>query len=362
MSSIGKVEPFKIGFIDEGFFAEGAAFDKYVGNPVRLRFEEALNSGEVDRPIELVVAHAHGLPSGTTKAVRDGWMSLREQGCLAVIGPGVTDNCMALFPLWEKFHVPTINYPGTTRTRGEYGFHYQMGSLYDDGRVMGRALLASGISEVAVIRDRTPIGQEFFEYFADYCEKSGVDITCDLMCSPIATDFTDQVRRAKASGAKGLVYLGFGQVLADLSSCLKVARWEPPRFTVSAGMHWYTSTPSQRELMAGWIYIDQVDEENEVLMAMVTELKKRYNQDAFSPVEGTMYDCAALAVLGLHYATVHTPEGVKEGLERINLVPSALGAKGTVMGFGPYEHSALKGQDYLLLRQMLPDRTVRYLP
>jgi hypothetical protein len=49
-----------------------------------------------------------------------------------------------------------------------------------------------------------------------------------------------------------------------------------------------------------------------------------------------------------------------EGLERISQVPAALGGAGTIMGFGPWERTALKGPDYLVLRQMRGTETVRY--
>jgi hypothetical protein len=73
-----------------------------------------------------------------------------------------------------------------------------------------------------------------------------------------------------------------------------------------------------------------------------------------------MYDMATLAVLGLRYATVHTPEGVVDGLERIQQVPAAMGGAGTVQGFGPWERTALKGPNYLILRQMSDVNTVKY--
>ena len=93
---------------------------------------------------------------------------------------------------------------------------------------------------------------------------------------------------------------------------------------------------------------------------MMKELRSRWDMDGFNPIFGVGYDMATLAVLGLHYAPVYTTEGFKEGLEKIHHVPSVLGAKGTVMGFGPHERTALKGPDYLLLREMGVDSTTRY--
>ena len=53
--------------------------------------------------------------------------------------------------------------------------------------------------------------------------------------------------------------------------------------------------------------------------------------------------------LGLAMADDLTPAGVGEGLERVKRVPAASGKAGTTMGFGQWDHAALKG-DMLVLR------------
>jgi branched-chain amino acid transport system substrate-binding protein len=166
------VEPFKVGFLDEGLFRDAGTFDRAIGDVVRLRFAEAVAAAEVDRPIELIVRTGRGLPHGTAKAVEDAWTELADDGALVIIGPGITDNCIAVLPLFEARGVPTINFPGTTRSRGRYGFHYQVGSLYDDGPLIARAAARRGLHTVAVIRDRSPIGEEFFEAFEEECERT----------------------------------------------------------------------------------------------------------------------------------------------------------------------------------------------
>jgi ABC-type branched-subunit amino acid transport system substrate-binding protein len=357
---LNAVEPFKVGFLDEGLFPDPDVFDRIVGNPIRFRFEEAQAAGEVDRPIELVVRTGRGLPHGTAKAVRDAWTELADDGALVIIGPGITDNCIAVVPLFESRGVATINFPGTTRSRGEYGFHYQIGSLYDDGPLIARAMAARNLREVAVIRDRSPIGQEFFEYFNEECERSGLVVTSDVKCSPVAEDMAGEVKRSRASEPDALVYLGFGAVLLDLSRALTAAGWDPPRFTTSAGMHFHQKSPEERREMSGWVYVDQVDEDNRTLRAMQDRYEKAYGTRPFDSITAAAYDMASLAVLGLRYATVHTPEGVKEGLDRIHQVPAALGGEGTVLGFGPWERTALKGPDYLVLREMSGVDTVKY--
>ena len=356
----GPVEPFKIGFLNEGLM-EGDAFDLSLGRAIRLRFDEAYEDGLIDRPVELIVASGHGLPSGTAKAVQEAWLELKDAGVLGIMGPGITDNCIAVKPLFEEHKVATINFPGTVLSRGEYGFHYQLGALYEDGPICARAIQRPGLTEVAVIRDRGPIGGEYFEYFVDQCQMSGISVISDQVISPIATDLSAQVAKAKAAGPQALVYLGFGGILTELSQAIADAELTVPRYTCTAGLHWYSKTPEERKLLKGWIYVDMVDEDNPVMQLLVSQFKSRWNMDGLNPIFGVGYDMATLAVLALHNAPVYTTEGIKQGLEKIHHVPAVLGAKGTVMGFGPHERTALKGPDYLLLREMDVDTTHRHL-
>jgi branched-chain amino acid transport system substrate-binding protein len=354
------VEPFKVGFLNEGLGDDAGAFEQGVGAMFRFRFEEAFAAGEVDRPIELVVRAGRGLPQGTAKAVCDAWTALADDGVLVIIGPGITDNCIAVVPLFESRGVPTINFPGTTRSRGRYGFHYQIGALYDDGPLIARAMERRGLRDVAVVRDRSPIGAEFFEYFEEQCERSGMTVTNDIKCSPVAEDLTGAAQAAAAGKPDALVYLGYGGVLLELSRALARIGWDPPRFTTSAGMHFLATPLEERADMSGWVYVDQFDEGNATYRDMLDRFERHTGTPLFHPMAAGMWDMATLAVLGIRYATVHTPEGVTEGLERIHQVPAALGGAGTVMGFGPWERTALKGPNYLVLREMRGTESVKY--
>lgn len=362
MSSVtaGDVAPFKVGFLDEGLSDDDAEFDRGFGSVLRMRFAEALENNELDRPVELVVARGAGLPRGTAQAVQQAWTQLADQGCLIILGPGITDNCLAVRSLHEARGIPTIGFPGTSGMRGEYGFQYQLGSLTDDSTLIARAIAGQGRHTVAIIRDSSPIGETYFQAFAEEAARTGLEIVADSKCSPNEVSLERFVAKSRAPKPDALAYLGFGAVLLTLSRDLTAAEWDPPRFTTTAGMHFYSKTNDEREAMSGWVYVDQVDEQNSVLSDLLDRYEKAYGTRPFSPITGCAYDMATLAVYGLRKATVYTPEGVKEGLERIQLVPSALGAAGTVQGFGPWERSALKGADYLLLRQMQGTSTVRY--
>jgi branched-chain amino acid transport system substrate-binding protein len=111
MTIVQDIQPLKVGFLDEGLSDDPAEFERSIGAIIRFRFDEALAAGEVDRPIELVVRTGAGLPRGTAAAVCDAWTELADAGVLVIIGPGITDNCLAVTPLFERRGIPTINFP-----------------------------------------------------------------------------------------------------------------------------------------------------------------------------------------------------------------------------------------------------------
>src|SRR5947207_1528695 len=96
-------------------------------------FEEAVRLGlaevELDRPVELVARQAAGLPAGTAHDVREKYFELIDAGVLAIIGPAISDNAFVVREVCDAMEVPLVNYTGGERTRSEFMFHYQAGSL-----------------------------------------------------------------------------------------------------------------------------------------------------------------------------------------------------------------------------------------
>ena len=86
-------------------------------------------------------------------------------------------------------------------------------------------------------------------------------------------------------------------------------------------------------------------------------LKERSPKTAAGPVGVAAYDIGRLVGEGLARAVHLTGPGVKDGLEQVKRLPAASGLDGTIMGFGPWDHAALKGS-YLVLRQWKDGKTV----
>jgi len=348
--------PFKIGYLNEREQADPGNLLTVLG----LRFEEALKSGELDRPVEILIEHGYGLPGGSAELVQAAWQRLADRGVLAVVGPGNTDNALAIKRQAEAQHVSTINWSGSEHSRGEYCFHYQVGSLPDEGPLIAAAVAGAGIKSVAVIRDRSPIGDEYWQYFNEATGRHKLAIASDQKVSPVESSLESEVAFARDSDAEGLVYLGFGGVLPVLWRAMADIGWRPPSFTNTAGLHWYSLSEDVRALGEGWIYVDMYDERNTVQAALFDHMEAHQGVRPIGPIVPAMWDMATLLVGALRLAPVHTREGIKEGLERVHQLPAACGGSGTMMGFGPWERTALKGPDFLIFRTMGVETTDRY--
>ena len=176
---------------------------------VRLGVDE-VGAGRLDRDLEFLRVDATGLPAGTEHAVVGGFRDLEAAGCLAVIGPSISDNGLIVAPLADAAELACINYTGGERTRGRYGFHYQVGSLEGGARLARPAPRGPGRRRPAVIFDRSPVGRRYAEYFEASTAGAGLELTGATSVSPIAQDVTPVVERLRALEPDALVDPGLG--------------------------------------------------------------------------------------------------------------------------------------------------------
>src|SRR5690242_18957877 len=106
----------------------GAAFEE----AVILGLDEVRVSGRIDRDIDTVSRQSAGFTGGTEHDVSTKFAELDATGALVVIGPSISDKALIAAPLADAARLPCINYSGGQRTRSEWMFHYQIGSLEEE--------------------------------------------------------------------------------------------------------------------------------------------------------------------------------------------------------------------------------------
>ncbi|MGA2521716.1 MAG: ABC transporter substrate-binding protein, partial [Acidimicrobiales bacterium] len=249
--------------------------------------------------------------------------------------------------------VPCINYTGGERTRGAYMFHYPVGSLEEEPAVLVRHLVRSGHTSVAVAHDATPVGRRYAEFMGEACEAAGIEVTGAAAVSPLAEDVTPTVRRLRAGAPDALAYLGLGVAARAVALGLEAEGWDVAVVANSALMFGY-ARKDWRAGWEGWVYVDSVSDDN----ASRAVLRERSPRSAAGPIGVAAYDMGRLVAEAAARAAHLTRQGLRDGLERVKLLAASSGMDGTTMGFGHYDHGALKGR-YLVLRRWTGGKSVQ---
>ena len=342
--------PILIGVIYDFPQADGGAS---VEEAIHLGMAQVSSSGRIDRPFELVARQARGLPGGSAHDVETTYAELVDSGVLAVVGPSISDNGLIVRPLADAAGVPTINYTGGEQTRSEFMFHYQVGSLQEEPMVLVEYLVRRGISSVAAIYDNSPVGRGYAESLSEACAATGIDITGSAAIAPLSEDVSPTVRRLRAGDPESLVYLGLGVAARAVALAVETEGWVLPIVANSSLMFGYTRR-DWRAGWEGWVYVDGVSDEN----AARARLAQLAPKTARGPVGVAAYDIGRLLAEGVARSAHLTRTGLKEGLERVKRLPAATGLDGTTMGFGNWDHGALKGR-YLVLRSWRDGKSVQ---
>ncbi|MBV8982783.1 MAG: ABC transporter substrate-binding protein [Acidimicrobiia bacterium] len=322
------------------------------GASVEEAVRQGLSEVELDRPVELVPRQAAGLPAGSAHDVRRNFDELVDAGVLAIIGPSISDNGLLVRDWADAAAVPCINYTGGERTRSEFMFHYQVGSLAEEPILLAEHLRGRGLHSAVVVHDKSPVGSGYVSAFEGACDRLGIELLGRAAISPLAEEAGAIVDRLRQAKPDALVYLGLGQASRAVSLAIADAGWDVTVVANSALMFGY-ARKDWRAGFDGWAYVDTVSDGNLRRQA----LKERSPRSAGGPVGVAAYDIGRLVAEALARAVHLTGDGVKEGLEEVKRLPAATGYEGTTMGFGNYDHAALKG-GYLVLRQWKDGKTV----
>src|SRR5215470_3160079 len=184
------MDPVKIGWLGACLDGPGGSFD----NIHRLAFDEAVESGLLERPYEFVLHHENGLPNGSAKNATDGFRYLVDQGCIGVAGAYSSDNAITVAPLANELKIPLISWAGTERLQGDYCFRLGNGDCGGDASLVVSWLVKQGHSRVAVLSEISPNGEEYFRYFRTECRRRNISIAAVETVSQTPSDLASHLR------------------------------------------------------------------------------------------------------------------------------------------------------------------------
>ena len=338
--------PVRIGLLYD--FPQG---DDLFAHAFRLGLDDV--GDRLDREVELIEQHARGLPSGSEHEVVEGFDALCTQGVLVIVGPSISDNALIVAPLTDQRRVPAINYTGGERTRSEWMFHYQVGSLEEEPPVLAARMVERGLRRAAVLFDQSPVGRRYAEAFEAARARLGLEVTGSASVSPLSENVVGVLEQLRDGKPDVLVYFGLGVASRAVALARAELAWDVPVLANSALMFGY-ARPDWRDGYAGWEYLDTVADDNRMRAA----LRERSRRAAGGPIGCAAYDIGRLVGEAIARAEHLTRAGVAEGLRRVKQLPATSGHEGTLMGFGYWDHAALKGH-FLVLREWRDGRSVQ---
>jgi ABC-type branched-subunit amino acid transport system substrate-binding protein len=342
--------PLRVGVLND--MSDGPPGPAAVEPWLRLAVGDLAAAGRLDREVEFVHAWGLGLPAGTAAAVERAFHALVEADVLMIVGPAIGDNALVATPLAERHRMPTLNWAGSERARGDYMFHLQVGSHEDESIVLAQHLAALGVGRLGVAYDRSPIGRRHLQFLQAEAEVLNLRVAAAVPLSPLAEQAEREAAELLAAGADAVLYLGLGLSAPALARALTARGFTGPRAMNTAGLRGYA--PDYGAVIDGWTYLDMHSDGNAELAAVRRRPDAPTGPGAFV-AKG--WDLGRLVAEGLARAPERTRDGVREGLEQVKWLPAAEGKDGTLLGFGCHDRGALHGR-YLVLRRWEGGRTV----
>src|SRR5258707_5604887 len=237
MSYESTAEPIKIGYLMDFTLPPGFP-EELLGSFTQcfdLIFEEAVEQGLIDRPVQMIYREVEGLPKGSVKAVIDAFGELVDEGCLAVFGPHITDNCVPTREaIEERFKVPAISVTGTDDWLGEWTFAFPQGSMTDEPIFIADLVAKRCISEICVLVEQNLIGESYLKSLRNALRRKGIRIVAEAAIAQTAQDINEAVRTLHDAKAEAVVPLGFGFGIVFINPALVPVCCDSSALTASA--------------------------------------------------------------------------------------------------------------------------------
>ena len=194
---------------------------------------EAINkTGGVNGfPLKIIVQDDLSLEN---KALADVEKLIKEDRVLAIIGPSVSGNSLAIKPICEKAKIPMVSCAAAQAivTPPESSkFIFKTPQL--DSHVVMRILEQArnmGISKIGIMTDNLPFGQQGRKQLEQYAKEIGIEIVADETYGPSTTNMTPQLKKMKDSGAGAIVNWSAAPVQTIVPKNMKTLGMEIPLF------------------------------------------------------------------------------------------------------------------------------------
>lgn len=340
--------PWKVGLLIDWAFATDPIKD--YADAITLAFEEARAQALIDRDVELVVRKVYGGPNASAHDVLAAFRELAYEGRVhAIIGPTLPDDMMMCRHEIDRAQVPIVSFGGTLGISSPWLFQLPNGTYVDEIRMIVNHARAAGHTSIALLRDMSMMGDEYAATFQLAAREAGIRVAAvqAIRPGPSQAEITASIEALRESGADALLIITVA-VHRNFVNALEAACWSPAKLMVC---NFVGSLPGfdGPEAFEGWVGIDQYDESNPVFMQMADSFERRFGRKAGHTYQAIGYDIGRTLARAFAMMAPSTPEGLRDAIEKVRMLPAAAGRKGTVVSFSKNDRRGYKG-DYLVYR------------
>jgi len=325
--------------------------------------DQYAKSGRMERGVEFVVRETFGPPAGPIKNTVDGYHQLVDEGCLVIIGPNHSDSNIAITPDVEARKVPLVALGATAQHMSHWTFSIPWSSIPHDAFTCASWLKKQGCKRVVFTWDKADHSLENVVHFRVAAERAGLTLVGDVRFPQVVTDninevFDKAIDDFKRLQPDGLVHFGTSETSMHWAIRVNEKGWDIPRVMNDAFFGAFL--PQYTAGMEGWVGTTMWDDDNPTMTKLYGDYVERYGSEDVPPHElmAIYRDGMTAALEGVLLAPILTPDGVRRGLESIQLMPSASGGPRTCLGFGIYDRRGLKGPDIMVLRRVKDGKVI----
>ncbi|RJG00633.1 ABC transporter substrate-binding protein [Noviherbaspirillum sedimenti] len=345
--------PYRVGLLIDWAY-ETAPVNDYA-DAITLACEEAHAKGLIDRPVELVVRRVYGGPNASALDVLAAFRELINERVLAVIGPTLPDDMMACRQEFDRAATPVLSFGGTMGISSPYVFQLPNGTYADEVHMIVNYARASGCKSIGLLRDQTLMGMEYQATFALATRDAGIRVAGvhGIRPSPDNPELLEGLKALRDADADALLVISVS-LQAPIEAALKQLDWSPMKLMVC---NFVASIPGfdGAEPFEGWVGIDQYHEENPVFRNLVARFSDRFGRHAAHTYQAIGYDIGRALCYAFSMMAPATPEGLREALEKVRMLPAAAGGPGTVISFSQSTRRGYQG-NYLVYRRVTNGR------
>jgi ABC-type branched-subunit amino acid transport system substrate-binding protein len=266
-------------------------------------------------------------------------------------------------PHADTREVPFIALGATSQSMSRWSFSIGWGSIPHDAYLIASWLRRNGHARVFLTWDRADHCLEYVTHFRTACARAGITILSDVRFPQIYVPereaiFARTLATAQALVPDALVHFSTGMPAGSWVSYVTESGWDIPR--IQNGGFYGASIPERTPSFEGWVGSTMWDDDNLVAARFAAQFAARYPEAGEVPREllALSFDAARAVIEGVVLAPILTRDGVRRGLESLQLLPAACGGPRTCIGFSPHAHRGHQGPDVMVLRRVKDGRNI----